>query len=200
MNSEKIDLEPLSEIIGIGIGKAGEVLNAMLDSHVKLSAPSLALATPANLEEQLFSRSGEKLSAVEMSYSGDFDGSAQLVFASVDAGKLVDSITEDLQLPDLDLDSIRAGTLCEIGNIVINGLLGSIVNVLHCELEYTVPLYTEGSLDEILRKVRAEVELIIVVRARFEIENFSIEGDVLIFLSLSTFARLEAAIRRFVDG
>ena len=200
MSPEKIDLDPLSEIIGIGIGKAADVLNAMLNSHVKLSAPSLALALPETLEESLLIRGSEKLSAVEMTYSGDLEGSAQLVFASADAGKLVNCVTEDLQIPDNDLDSIRSGTLCEIGNIVINGLLGGIVNTLHYELEYTVPLYTEGSLDEVLRHVREGAELIIVVRARFEIENFSIEGDVLIFLSLSTFAKIESAIRRFVDG
>lgn len=200
MSPSERDLEPITEIVGIGIGKAAEVLNTMLNSHVRLSAPSLALVKPEELEEALFLRGSEKISAVEMDFSGDFDGSAQLVFASADAGKLVDCITDDIPMPDGDLDSVRAGTLCEVGNIVINALLGNIVNVLHSELEYTVPLYTEGSLDDVLRKVKDEAELIIVVRARFEVENFAIDGDLLIFLSLSTFARLQVAIERFVDG
>ncbi|MDA8409212.1 MAG: hypothetical protein M0001_02330 [Treponema sp.] len=200
MSLSEFNLEPIAEIVGIGIGKAAEVLNTMLNSHVRLTAPSLELVRPEDLEGALFLRGVEKLSAVEMGFSGDFEGSAELVFASADAGKLVDCITNDIPMPDGDLDSIRAGTLCEVGNIVINALLGNIVNVLHSELTYTVPLYTEGSLANVLRVVRDGAELIIVVRARFEVENFSIDGDLLIFLSLSTFARLETAIRRFVDG
>ena len=32
---------------------------------------------------------------------------------------------------DADLDSLRSGTLSEVGNIVINGVMGSIGNILH---------------------------------------------------------------------
>ncbi|HUX37805.1 MAG TPA: hypothetical protein VMV44_07870 [Rectinemataceae bacterium] len=200
MSGKEIDLEPIAEIVGIGIGRAADVLNTMLHSHVSLTAPSLAIARPEELEKYFSPRGSESLSAVEMEFSGDFDGNAQLVFASEDAGRLVDCITDDVSAAPEDLDSIRAGTLCEIGNIVINALLGSIVNVLRSELEYTVPLYTEGSIDDVLRNVRNEAEVIIIVRARFEIENLSIDGDLLIFLSLSAFTKLEVAIERFVDG
>lgn len=200
MSEREFDFEPMTEIVGIGIGKAAEVLNTMLSSHVKLSAPSLAIAKPHELEERLFFRGAERLSAVQMGFEGDFDGQAELVFASDDAGKLVDCITNDLPMPDGDLDSIRAGTLCEIGNIVINALIGTIVNVLEARLDYTVPLYTEGRLEDFVGSIVKEAEVILVVRARFEIENFSIDGDLLVFLSLSTFNRLDSAVKRFANG
>lgn len=200
MSAKDFDLEPLTEIVGIGIGKAAEVLNTMLSSHVRLSVPSLVLAEPEELEGLLFFRGEESLSAVEMGFSGDFEGSAQLVFASRDAGKLVDCLTNDLPAPEGDLDSIRAGTLCEIGNIVINALIGTVVNLLRAQLSYTVPLYSEGSLGDLLGRLTRDAEIILVVRTRFEIEHFSIDGDLLVFLSLSAFTKLEGAVGRYVAG
>jgi chemotaxis protein CheC len=193
-------LDPMTELINIGVGKAAGVLNTMLDTHVKLSVPSLRVVTPGELSAVLGSRGGDELSAVEMEFSGDFSGCAELVFGASEAGKLVDLITAGMGLADEDLDSIRAGTLCEVGNILINAVLGTMVNLVASEVSYTVPIFIQGSPDEVIAHVAAEAEVIIMVTSRFDIESLKIEGDILLFLSLSTFTRLEAALARFSHG
>jgi len=57
----------------------------------------------------------------------------------------VDCIIGQENIQEEGLDSIRSGTLCEVGNILINAVLGTISNELRLNLEYTVPVYQEGT-------------------------------------------------------
>ncbi|MEI6877217.1 MAG: chemotaxis protein CheC [Spirochaetota bacterium] len=200
MNLDIKSLEPMTELIGIGLGKAAEVLNTMLNSHVRLSVPSMRIIEPGDLASALAPRGDESLSAVEMDFSGDLAGCAELVFASVDAGRLVDCITADVPILGEDLDSIRAGTLCEVGNIVINAILGTIVNVVKANLSYSVPIYLHGRPKDLLTGAASGAGVIILVTTRFQIESIEVDGDILLFLSISTFASLERALGRFVNG
>lgn len=193
--------EALAELISIGVGRAAEVLNSMLGSHVRLSAPSLRVMSPADLAGALTSKGEGSLSAVEMDFSGEFSGSAELVFASQDAGKLVDCITAGIVLPgEEDRESIRAGTLCEVGNIVINAILGTIANVIHAELQYSVPLYLQGRPEALLLDASLGAGVILLVNTCFQVESIEVDGDIVVFLSLESFGNLETALGCFING
>ena len=124
--------DALTELIGLGIGKAAEVLNLMLDSHIALSAPVLRIIDINELASTLGGGEGRarELSAVRMRYSGSMSGSVELIFSAGEAIKLVDCLIGEESVTEEGLDSIRAGTLCEVGNIVINALLGTLSNQL----------------------------------------------------------------------
>ena len=49
------------------------------------------------------------------------------------------------------LNAVMAGTLNEIGNIVINGVIGTIGNILAKPFDFSVPNYVEGKLQELLQ-------------------------------------------------
>ena len=84
--------DALTELSTLGIGKAAEVLNAMLDSHISLGAPAVRVVGRAELIA-LFAGSGKRnLAAVEMRYGGSMDGNVKLIFNADDAGRLVDCI------------------------------------------------------------------------------------------------------------
>ncbi|MEI6385132.1 MAG: chemotaxis protein CheC [Spirochaetota bacterium] len=193
-------LSAMTELIGIGVGRAGEVLNTMLGSHVRLSVPTLREVQAGDLTAILEDRSIDSLSAVEMEFTGDFSGCAELVFTSADASRLVDVITAEVSSLEGDLDSIRAGTLCEVGNIVLNAILGTIVNEVRAELVYSVPIYLHGKAKNLLLGVAQGADIVILVSTRFEIESILVDGDIAIFLSLETLVELEHALFRFANG
>ena len=193
-------LAAMTELIGIGVGRAGEVLNTMLGSHVRLSVPSLREVPVGELAATLGGRSTDSLSAVEMEFKGDFTGCAELVFASADASRLVDVITAEVPSLEGDLDSVRAGTLCEVGNIVLNAILGTIVNEVGAELVYSVPIYLHGTAKDLLSAVAVVADFIILVSTGFEIESIAVDGDIAIFLTLGAFDDLKEALRRFANG
>lgn len=204
MTGDERFLDALAELVGIGVGKAAEVLNAMLRSHIVLSVPSIRIVAPDELPKVLGLPADRRLAAVEMGYSGSLSGSVELIFTQGEAGRLVECITGEVGIPEEDLDAVRAGTLAEVGNIVINALLGSVSNVLGLELTYTVPAYLEGGLVELLREARvvaggsAGEEVVLLARTRFQVEELAVDGDIAVFFALDSFRSLEAGIAAYL--
>ena len=144
---EQVDV--LTELINIGIGKAGGILNDMLDAHVTLQVPEVKILTPEQTLELMKEYSLEKLSSVKISFKGNFSGVASLVFPPESGSTMVSILTGEDQRSD-DLDSVRVGTLTEVGNIVINGVLGIISNIVNNTLTFSLPIYLEDKIDSIM--------------------------------------------------
>ena len=129
-------------------------------------------------------------------FAGEFAGVAQLVFPTKSAYLLVSMLTGEV-LGTPDIDSMKIGTLSEIGNIVINGVMGAISNVLHQHLEYSLPKYEEGTVD-LLWKVRTlePDTVILLAQTRFTIETLQIQGDIILIFNVGSFDALLQAIQK----
>jgi chemotaxis protein CheC len=145
MNPTARQLDALSELINIGVGRSADVLNTMFNSHIDLQVPFVKILMPDDFRKEIEALGSDSLSAVHLIFKGMFSGTAQLIFPAVTASKLVTTVTGEEVMSE-SLDEIRSGTLCEIGNIVLNGLMGSISNVLKMNLKYSVPTYLEGKI------------------------------------------------------
>ena len=201
MTSPEELIDPLTELIGIGIGKAAQVLNSMLDSHIVLGAPVLRLVALAELTEALTEGDSRELSAVQMHYAGSIDGAVELIFDTAEAGKLVDCLVGEETGAEEGLDAIRAGTLCEVGNIVINALLGTLSNVLDFNLRYTVPLYLEGDAARLIDDAGVdEGGIVLLAETDFSVERRSIKGKIAVFFSLASFEYLRKAVVRYAES
>jgi chemotaxis protein CheC len=196
MSEPRIDT--LTKLISIGIGRAAEVLNLMLNTPITLSAPEVRVVESGELPH--FLHTGQaRLSAVSMRYNGSMDGVAELIFSSDAAGRLVDCITGEEHRTDEGLDALRAGALCEIGNIVINALMGTISNELALSLTYTVPAYLEGSVQSLVAEARvAEASTVLLAKTFFSVASLQIAGEIAVFMSLATLQYLEQALDRYL--
>lgn len=195
MNLTSQQIDALQELVNIGVGQAAGVLNEMIDSHIRLQIPFVKILSPVELQQQLENRvNGERISAVGLGFTGSFTGLAQLVFPTDSADLLVAMLTgEELGTPDLD--SVKIGTLSEVGNIVINGVMGSISNVLEQRLDYSLPSYTEGTVERLLASGSlAAKAVVLLAQARFSIERLDIKGDIILIFNVGSFDALLAAI------
>ena len=94
-----------------------------------------------------------------------------------------------------DLDSLRSGTLTEVGNVLVNSVLGTLGNLLDRPLRYSSPVYEEGSaLALVTTQVHAGEPLLLLVRTGFRIRGLEIEGNLLLLFELSSFDALLAGI------
>lgn len=195
MNLTANQIDALQELVNIGVGQAAGVLNEMIDSHIRLQIPFVKILSPVELQQQLESQvNGEQISSVGLGFTGSFSGLAQLVFPADSADMLVAMLTgEELGTPDLD--SVKIGTLSEVGNIVINGVMGSISNVLEQRLDYSLPSYTEGTVELLVASGNlAPKAVVLLAQTRFSIERLHIEGDVILIFNVGSFDALLAAI------
>jgi len=190
-----LQLDILQELINIGVGRAAGMLNQMVNTHIQLQVPVLRVLTPGELSQLYAGRANSVFSAVQLSFTGQFAGISALIFPPESASKLVWVVLGREALPDDDF--MRAGTLQEVGNIVLNGVMGSIANILKEPLRFSPPDYIEADIAGI---VGCEGTMILVARTQFSMKDHLIEGEVLIIFSLSSFDSLLTAIDSLAVG
>lgn len=201
MNLTVDQLDTLQELVNIGVGRAASVLNEMIECHIRLQVPFIRVFSPVQMKQELENRLGVSLvSAVRLGFSGSFSGLAQLVFPTDSASKLVALLTnEEVGTPDLD--AVKIGTLTEVGNIVINGVMGSMSNLLRQHLNYSLPMYLEDTVEHLLSSKQLESNTtILLAQARFTIEQLQIAGDIILIFKVGSFDALLTALEMIEEG
>ncbi|MFN3270127.1 chemotaxis protein CheC [Bacteroidetes/Chlorobi group bacterium Naka2016] len=199
LTPEQIDV--IQEMINIGVGQAANLLNSISGKHVKLSVPEVKVLNLEMLAQTLIDLGFEKnLSCVTLMFSGLIKGSSKIIFSTEQASKLVFAFTS-VETNELDFDEIQAETLSEVGNIVLNSLVGSFANILNTTLNYSIPVYVNGNIDQILSSDIniSEKGLILYARTHFQIENLQVEGDFILFIDIETVPMLIQAINKFLE-
>lgn len=190
MNVTPYQLDALTELINIGVGRAAGMLNQILEAHVQLQVPSIKIFPYAELEHMLNSLAITPLSVVSLAFKGSFSGTALLAFPSDSAVNLVNIVAGEE--PDLsDLDSIRVGALTEVGNIILNGVMGSVSNVLKKHLNYSIPVYVEDTIKHLLHEDGLDSDSpIILARTELMIKKFQIKGNIILLFRVNLFNTL----------
>jgi len=194
-------LDALQELVNIGIGQAAGVLNDMIDSPIRLQIPYLQILSPIDVQEELeLHLNGEQIAAVQLKFTGSFGGIAQLVFPTNSAAMLVTMLTGE-EVGTHDLDSVKIGTLSEVGNIVINGVMGAISNVLQQRMNYSIPTYSEGTIASLLISGGLATDTVVLLaQTSFMIERLHIEGDIILIFNVNSFDTLLTAINQLAGG
>ena len=187
--------DALTEVVSIGVGRAAAVLNGMIDSHIKLQVPFVKIVSMKDLVSQTDGGQEQALSAVRLAFMGPFAGTAALVFPPDSASKLV-SVLIGEEPGSSALDSEMVGTLTEVGNIVMNGVMGSIGNVLDKRIDYAVPSYMMDTIQNLVSNTQEPDPnaTILMAQTRFTIEQLEIDGDVMLYFEVGSFDALLAAL------
>ena len=186
-------LDALTEMINIGVGRAASVLNSMLRSHVRLHLPIVSVLSAKELQEKTERISKSVFSAVRLGFKGPFAGSASLVFPVESAAKLVVLLTGD-EGEAADLDEIRIGTLTEVGNIVLNGVMGAVGNEIRGHIFYSVPIHTENPVEMLLDSAQDSGSTVIWVQTQFAVEQHQIDGEIILVFEVGSLDLLKTAI------
>lgn len=187
-------LDAVRELFNMGVGKAASILSQMVDSRVHLEIPKVEIFSSSNFEKIKESIELNESSSVNMTFSGSFGGKVSLLIPPDSASILVAAMTHEEPGP-MKLDPVRAGTLCEVGNMIINGLMGSITNILHKSVEYGLPEYSEGKIENILSLSSNEEEInICIATTNLKIENLEVCGKLLVVFKVGYLQELISAI------
>ncbi len=176
--------DTIKELFNIGAGHAAGALSELTNAHIELFVPSLRIVKFIDLVNGNERLGLGKYSSVRMQFSGFLKGTMALVFPPESALKLIAIVTED-NLDTPDMDSLKAGVLTEIGNIIISQILGVISDTFHKRLHYSVPSYMESQITQLIESDEPQSEMvIIIIDTKFHIKDFKITGDIVLFLKL----------------
>ena len=128
MHLDPNQFDALQELLNIGVGRAAGSLNQMLEKPIRLHIPFLQLGKMEELSQDIQKIKDTTLSCVQLPFQGAFSGSSSLLFPTESAKSLVIALTGEAEDPDT-MDALREATLTEIGNIVLNGVMGSLANI-----------------------------------------------------------------------
>ena len=141
MTSERQDV--MTEIINVGVGRAAASLSELLGKRIDLRVPAVTICNISDLSECLRDKeSGIDLSVLQ-DFQGGLSGRAMLAFprrSGIELGKMLGEV--DSPQEELSIDLI--GVLEEVGNIVLNGVLGTVGNMTSLTIEYSVPRLAQG--------------------------------------------------------
>ncbi len=177
-------LDALQELLNIGVGRAAGSLNQMIEKPIRLHIPFIQVGTREELTPHIQQIQQAPLSSVQLPFQGTFSGSACLLFPTTSAATLITALIGDEEDSDT-MDSLREATLTEIGNIVLNGVMGSLANILHNRITYSVPFYQETSLQELLQPLSSDsCDILLWAQTQFTIEDYAITGDIILMMGI----------------
>lgn len=191
MNISVEQKDALTELVNIGIGHAASSLNCLINHKIRLTVPQIDVLSIESIKKQSPISEDGNISSVSMAFQGDFDGRASLMFPCESARILVALLTGE-ELDSTELDDLRSSTLAEVGNILLNGVMGSLSNMLASRLDYSLPLYQEIPRQKMLDCQK--MEAVLIARAKFYIDDLCVEGNIVLFFELESFQLLMNSI------
>ncbi len=193
INIPERHIDILSEMINIGMGRAAASLNELLNSFISLQIPKVWIFKMDSMPEELARFGDSPLFIIRQNFEGPFSGRVALIFPPDSAKSLICAVTGEEYI---GMDSMKAGTLCEIGNILINGVMGSICNVLESTVNFSLPEFMEKNIPYLINDVVGDSrdEIILMAKTCFTIEDLKIEGHFLLLLDSKSFSNLIKAV------
>jgi len=188
--------DAITEIFNIGVGRAAQTLSAVLNSHIQLQVPTVEVFTEPDYSELKKRFNLDQVSAVTMDYDSHFSGSVLLVISPESAAILVSTLVDEEPGP-VHLDPAREGALCELGNMIINNLMGSIANFLEETVHYFLPEYKEGPFESILQeKSNKEGTSVCVANTTMSIEELEVHGNLIVIFKVGHLTKLLDSIKK----
>jgi len=197
----ELQLDALKEAINLGVGYAAGSLNEMIGNPISLQVPEVDVLSLEEAQLRVGAFGWNRVASVQLAFSGPLTGNVALVLPYDSAVELVSLMTGD-EGANTDVDGIRAATLEETGNIILNGVVGSISNLLRGQISFSIPYYSEqGGLPERLMgmQLRAGAH-VVLARARFCVANHEIVGEIFLFLEMGALECLVDALDRFIES
>ncbi|MDP4078601.1 chemotaxis protein CheC [Acidovorax sp. A1169] len=193
LDAEQIDA--LSEIFNIGVGKAAAAMGKLMHDEVLLSVPHVSIFTVSEAAQQL-GTAGSTMYGVRQPFRGVFSGDALLIFPGDKSLEIV-RIVAGQSVPGEDLSAIEQDAMTELGNVMLSSCLATLADLLGNEFELSPPRVDVGDSRTILG-TRIQNHLVVFLHIRFELLSSQIEGFVVFVLNTTSLLALRAAVDRLL--
>jgi chemotaxis protein CheC len=197
---DEIERDALTELANIGVSRAAGNLRDMVGHQVLLSVPAVAVMTRDHAATLLAERASGGLVAVHQAFAGDFSGRVLLIFPESNSLELVRAVAGG-DLPLEDIVDLEQEALAETGNIVLNGCLATIANVLQRTLKVSLPEVIRGSGPDFLELAGAseEEDVVLFLYIDFSVNERDIRGYIAMLMDLSSLKSMRKVLQDFIE-
>lgn len=195
----ELEHDALTELVNIGVSRAAVNLRNMVGEQVLLSVPSVEVVTRKHAVTLIRERENDDLVAVRQDFEGAFSGRALLIFPEQNSLTLVKAVTHHV-LTDEEAAAMEDEALAETGNVVLNGCLATMANMLKKTLTMSLPEVIRGGgnilfeLDS--RPMPGAVVLFLYIN--FTVNDFDIRGYIAMLMDIPSLEALKTMIGEFI--
>ncbi|OYW11707.1 MAG: hypothetical protein B7Z55_18985, partial [Planctomycetales bacterium 12-60-4] len=163
----------------------------LIGSRIELSVPAIRTSSDYEDSKRLIVAGCASPLVVLQEFSGPLSGRSALAFPESSGLILAALLTGEESIAS-ELDVEVTGVLLEVGNILLNSVLGTLANEAGCALDYMLPeLYCgPDAVRSLLREVSDEHSELLIADVNFHVDELATNGSVVIVFSCGSILRL----------
>jgi chemotaxis protein CheC len=196
--------DALTELMNIGVGRAGASLSELVGERVELYALRIRLCCLDVLEGYVRSDAPGFETVVFQDFTGELVGRAALAFphdAALKFGQLLGRIHAVPTDRDVDVN----GILIEVGNIVLNAVLGTIGNLSDSAFSCSVPELSTVEHIAVVMSAHAaagalEDRSVILADAGFHVARRNVHGTIAVLFEMGGIASILDGLIAYAGG
>ena len=196
----ELQLDALTEMVNIGVNRAATGLREMVGEQVHLSVPNVTLVSRDAAIATLAATEANSLVGVHQVFEGDITGRALLIFPDTKSLELVRAVAGQ-QLSLEEIIELEHEALAEIGNIILNGCMATLANMLQRNLKMSLPEILRGE-PEVFFNLKPPPEagnVVMFLYINFAIRKRDIRGYIAMLMDMPSIAALQVLLDEFIE-
>jgi chemotaxis protein CheC len=193
--------DALTELINIGYGRAAGALSELTGYRITLEVPRLGMHPIDEIPSQLTQMVSGEVASVNQVFSGPLSGNALLLLDEKAALMLSELLTDDVA-PSGAFDSGAREIITEVGNILLNALLGVFGNLLQVQVAFAVPRLRVDTIESVLQSITVreeELRYALMIHTRFKLRANNVAGYLVIILGITSLDRMLAELEKWEE-
>lgn len=196
----ELQIDALTELVNLGVSRAAASLRELVGRQVLLSVPRVTLLSRDDAIEIVGATEEKQLVAVHQLFEGDITGRALLIFPEINSLELVRAVIGG-GLPLEDIIELEQEALAETGNIILNGCLATIANMLQRSLKMSLPEILRGDSRDLfeLAPPPESGDVVLFLYINFAVRERDIRGYIAMLMDMPSLAALEGLLDEFIE-
>ena len=197
----ELQQDAFTELVNIGVSRAAASLRQMIGTQVLLSVPSVEIVSRHSAARLIGEREAAPLVVVHQDFEGAFAGRALLIFPQENGRELVRAVAGEELSPD-EVSALEDEALAETGNIILNGCLATMANMLQRTLTMSLPGILRGDGPQIFGTQGGEAPatdaLVLFLYIDFSVSERDIRGYLAMLMDLPSLENLRLLVDEFI--
>ena len=177
----------ITEMMNIGVGRAASSLSELIGCRIELTVPTIRICSTEKCRSSLFLGEDQPETMITQTFDGVVHGRMSLCFPEQSSLALAQILSGGSMGHQDQLDVESSGILLEVGNIVLNGVMGSLSNAMKTNLVYSIPeLQTASRTGVLVFQNSFRDDDILIGDVHFSVAERQIEGTIVIVFAVGS--------------
>lgn len=207
MGSSDMTQDILKELFNISVGRAAGILSDIVGQKIHLNVPNVKILNASSesyaIDEYISMKKNGTLMVSTLSFKENYTGKASLIFSAEKMKKFISLCLQEEQndSDDMDFNDVDFDIIKEIGNIILNCIIGETGNLLNISFKYTLPEVRLFNAVEFKYDYQnTDNVYVLILYITFVIGDTEIEGAIIVDLSLHSLNDLLTRIHKLEES